>query len=281
MRAVVKRVVEDLAGINASVSSLYDEAPSGGGGGRGGGADKSSDSSANRLLIGRRPPAPALSGWSATPSTLGNSLLHRLFSDKVDLLGPAEFGRASVVSGIATLTQTMEDGRRQMVGLLLPSDFVGRPGRETAPYDVVATTDLVMCCFRKKPFEELMARTPHIAHRLLEMTLDELDAAREWMLVLGRKTAREKIASLLSIIARRDASLAKVRINDEMAFDLPLTREAMADYLGLTLETVSRQMSALKRDGVIELKSKRHIVIPDMQRLMDEAGDDSDGGLPA
>ena len=56
---------------------------------------------------------------------------------------------ASVVTGIATLTQTMEDGRRQMVGLLLPSDFVGRPGRQSAAYDVTAATDLVMCCFRK------------------------------------------------------------------------------------------------------------------------------------
>ncbi len=185
----------------------------------------------------------------------------------------------SVVSGIATLTQTMEDGRTQMVGLLLPSDFVGRPGRDGAAYNVVATSDIVMCCFRKKPFEELMAKTPHIAHRLLEMTLDELDAAREWMLVLGRKTAREKIASLLAIIARRDASLSSGGAADQMVFDLPLTREAMADYLGLTLETVSRQMSALKKDGVIELQGKRHVTIPDMGRLIDEAGDDSDGGM--
>merc|ERR1712065_73720 len=59
---------------------------------------------------------------------------------------------ASVVTGIATLSQTMEDGRTQMVGLLLPSDFVGRPGRDGSAYDVVATSDLVMCCFRKKPF---------------------------------------------------------------------------------------------------------------------------------
>ena len=185
----------------------------------------------------------------------------------------------SVVSGIATLTQTLEDGRTQMVGLLLPSDFVGRPGRDGAAYNVVATTDLVMCCFRKKPFEELMARTPHVAHRLLEMTLDELDAAREWMVVLGRKTAREKIASLLSIIARRDASLTPDGASNTMVFDLPLTREAMADYLGLTLETVSRQMSALKRDGVIQLEGKRHVTVPDMDRLMEEAGDDNDGGF--
>lgn len=191
--------------------------------------------------------------------------------DKMDFVG-------SVVSGIASLTQTMEDGRTQMVGLLLPSDFVGRPGRDGAAYDVVATTDLFMCCFRKKPFEDMMNETPHIAHRLLEMTLDELDAAREWMLVLGRKTAREKIASLLSIIARRDVTLNLVTGHSQVVFDLPLTREAMADYLGLTLETVSRQISALKRDGVILLEGKRRITVPDMDRLLEEAGDDSDGG---
>ena len=185
---------------------------------------------------------------------------------------------ASVVTGIATLTQTMEDGRRQMVGLLLPSDFVGRPGRNVAAYDVTATTDVVMCCFRKKPFEDLMGRTPHIAQRLLEMTLDELDAAREWMLLLGRKTAREKIASLLAIIARRNAALKTQGSHGAVRFDLPLTREEMADYLGLTLETVSRQMSTLKRAGVIELDGKRRVIVPMFEALVAESGDDSDGG---
>ncbi len=186
---------------------------------------------------------------------------------------------ASVVTGIASLTQTMEDGRRQMVGLLLPSDFIGRPGRQTAAYDVTAISDVVMCCFRRKPFEEMMVRTPRIAQRLLEMTLDELDAAREWMLLLGRKTAREKIASLIAIIGRRDAELRLRSTGNDLTFDLPLTREAMADYLGLTLETVSRQISALKRDGVIILEGKRHVTVPDFDRLLEEAGDDTDGGL--
>ncbi len=190
----------------------------------------------------------------------------------------------SVVSGYATLTQTMEDGRTQMVGLLLPSDFVGRPGRDSAAYNISATTDVVMCCFRKKPFEDMMSDTPHIAQRLLEMTLDELDAAREWMLVLGRKTAREKIASLFAIIARRESVLANTGLGVKnvaraASFDLKFTREAMADYLGLTIETVSRQISALKKDGVISLQGKRHVIVPDMYRLIDEAGDDSDGGL--
>ena len=186
---------------------------------------------------------------------------------------------ASIVSGVATLTQTMEDGRRQMVGLLLPSDFVGRPGRRTASHDVTASSELIVCCFRRRPFEELLERTPHVAQRLLEMALDELDAAREWMLVLGRKTARERIASLLAIIARRGSGVQPLPPSGPIRFELPLTREAMADYLGLTLETVSRQISALKRDGVIELQGNRLVSIPDMNRLLLEAGDDTDGGL--
>lgn len=181
---------------------------------------------------------------------------------------------ASVVAGVASLTQTMEDGRRQMVGLLLPSDFIGRPGRELARFDVTAVSETVICCFRRKPFEKLLVEMPHVQQRLLEMALDELDAARDWMLLLGRKTAREKIASLLSIIAKRASAEAKLTPGDEVTFDLPLTREAMSDYLGLTLETVSRQISALKREGVIRLEGNRHVIVPKMQRLLNETGDD-------
>ncbi|MBD9525391.1 MULTISPECIES: transcriptional regulator FnrL [Paracoccus] len=188
---------------------------------------------------------------------------------------------ASVVSGMAGLTQQLEDGRTQMVGLLLPSDFLGRPGRQIAPYTVTATSEIVLCCFRRKPFEHLLAQSPHLSGRLLEMTLDELDAARDWLLLLGRKSAREKIASLLVILARREAALARQRPKGRFAVELPLTREAMADYLGLTLETVSRQMNALKREGVIELEGKRRVVIPDFEALVIESGDDSDGGLPS
>ena len=184
---------------------------------------------------------------------------------------------ASVVSGVASLTQTMEDGRTQMVGLLLPSDFIGRPGRDSAPFDVVAVSDLTICCFRKKPFEDLMTTTPHIGQRLLEMSLDELDVAREWMMLLGRKTAREKITSLLALIARRNAALQQNPVADGMVFDLPISRETMANYLGLTIETVSRQISTLKRDGLIVLQGSRQILLPDLAALMLETGDDEDG----
>lgn len=185
---------------------------------------------------------------------------------------PLEFV-GSIVSGVASLTRTMPDGRVQMVGLLLPADFMGRPNRETIDNDIVAETDLMLCCFRRKPFEKLIEQTPHVGQRLLEMTLDELDAAREWMLVLGRKTAREKIASLLYMIATRMVKL-KPGATEKISFILPITRETMANYLGLTIETVSRQMTALKKDGIIAFDDRRDIKIPDLDALKAETGED-------
>ena len=165
-----------------------------------------------------------------------------------------------------------------MVGLLLPSDFIGRPGRSHSAFDVEATTDVTLCRFERKPFEKMLGDIPHLRERMLEMALDELDAAREWMLLLGRKTAREKIASLLTIIARRQNAVQATELGINVSFDLSLTREAMSEYLGLTLETVSRQINALKKENVIKLEKKRHIVVKDFARLLMETGDDSDGG---
>ena len=180
----------------------------------------------------------------------------------------------SVVSGVSSLTRTLPDGRVQMVGLLLPGDFLGRPNRDTIECDVVAETDVLLCCFRRKPFEKVIMETPHVGQRLLEMTLDELDAAREWMLVLGRKTAREKIASLLHMVATRMASL-KPGSDNEAVFNLPITRETMANYLGLTIETVSRQMTALKKEGLIAFDERRDIRVPDLRALRAETGEEA------
>lgn len=192
--------------------------------------------------------------------------------DRMDFVG-------SVVRGLCTLSRSMEDGRRQIMGLLMSSDFIGRPGREVVRYDVVAVTDVTLCCFRRKPFESLVKSTPHIGNRLLDMSLDELDAAREWMLLLGRKTARERIASLLVMIMEREHALSDTGARPNHSIELPLSRENVADFLGMTLETVSRQLSHLKKDGVITLEGRRGVIIPDFDRLLMEAGDDSDGGL--
>ena len=192
--------------------------------------------------------------------------------DRVDFV-------ASIVDGVATISQTMEDGRTQMVGLLLPSDFVGRPGRAEAQYDVTAVSKLKLCCFRRSEFEDLINDVPRIGQRLLEMMLTELDAARDWMLILGRKTAREKTASLLLAIAKRHALERTCADGEGAEFDLPLTRELMANYLGLTLETVSRTLSSLKHDEIIKLENSRNIIIPDIAALTVAAGDDMDSGV--
>ncbi|MEM7527634.1 MAG: helix-turn-helix domain-containing protein [Pseudomonadota bacterium] len=189
----------------------------------------------------------------------------------------------SLVEGVVSLSKTMSDGRRQMVGLMFASDFLGRPMRNSVPYDAVAITPVRLCLFRRRQFEKVMMETPSIERRLLEMMLDELDAARDWMLLLGRKTAREKIASFLVIIARRTALKASGNGAEgkELELELPITREAMADYLGLTIETVSRQFTALRKAGIIVLSDARRVRVPDLMALMDAAGEDGDGGLVA
>jgi CRP/FNR family transcriptional regulator len=179
----------------------------------------------------------------------------------------------SVVTGHVRLSQTMEDGRRQLVGLLLPSDFIGRPGRSSIKFDIEATTNVTLCCFDRAPFEKLLHEMPHLRERMLDMALDELDSAREWMVLLGRKTAREKIASLLMIFAKRQ--LGKPT-DSSVEVNLGLTREAMSEYLGLTLETVSRQFSALKRDGVITLQKNRNVLIHDVDQLLAETGESAE-----
>jgi CRP/FNR family transcriptional regulator len=179
---------------------------------------------------------------------------------------------SSVLSGTATMTRVMEDGRTQIVGLLFPSDFIGRLGRNRQQHDVVAVSDVTLCCFRKAPFEALVARSSHISTQLLQMSLDALDEARDWMLLLGRKTAREKVASFLLLIRRRMA-----RSGSELRLELPLTREVMATYLGLTIETVSRQITGLRRDGLIAVEGKRVILIRDLPALMAAAGEDEVG----
>lgn len=179
-----------------------------------------------------------------------------------------------VLSGVVKLTRTIADGREQIVGLMFASDFVGRAFADTSPFAAVAATDVDMCVFDKAAFERLLQAHPDVEHQLLCLTLDELDAAREWILLLGCKSAEEKVASFLMSIARR---AHKQVPQSEMetgspAFELPISRSDMAAYLGTTVETVSRQITSLKTANIIRLKDLHHFVVPDESRLARAAG---------
>ena len=185
---------------------------------------------------------------------------------------------ANVVAGVVKLTKSLSDGRQQIVGLQFASDFLGRPFRARNPYFAEAASEVRLCTFERRRFERLVAEFPGIERRLFEHTLDELDAAREWMLLLGRKSAGEKVASFLLLVARRtrqvgcDASAAL----DFARFELALSRNEIADYLGLTIETVSRQITGLKRSGVIELDGTRTVIVPEIDRLVRAAEENRD-----
>ena len=181
----------------------------------------------------------------------------------------------NIVTGAVKLTKLLSDGRQQIVGLQFPPDFLGRAFKERSPYFAEAATEVELCIFPKPAFEKILKEKPDLEFRLFQDTLDELDAARDWMLLLGRKTAAEKVASFLHMIARRSPMIGCAHHNggDEIRFQMPLNRSEIADYLGLTIETVSRQIGRLKSDGVLQLHATREFSILDMDRLAVVSGE--------
>lgn len=190
-----------------------------------------------------------------------------------ELVGDAESIEhySNILSGVVKLTKTLPDGRQQIVGLQFAPDFLGRPFRKESQVTAQAATNVELCSFPRRAMERMLAEQPELEHRLLEQTLKELDQAREWMVTLGRKTAAEKVASFLLMIARNIDPTAPPQKRDA-AFDLPLSRAEIADFLGLTIETVSRQLTRLRTDGVILIENNRHVTVPDMGRLSARAG---------
>ncbi|MEM7777140.1 MAG: Crp/Fnr family transcriptional regulator [Pseudomonadota bacterium] len=192
---------------------------------------------------------------------------------------PEFFG--NIISGVVKLSKMMADGRQQIVGLQFASDFIGRPFATRNPFFAEAASEVVLCCFRKKQFEDLVREMPDLEHRMFQHTLDELDAARAWMVLLGRKSAEERIASFINLVVERAQASSGCR-SDFMAdsgaanlrIELPLTRAEIADYLGLTIETVSRQFTRLKSRGIIDTAKGRQILVHDVGVLRDVAGEE-------
>jgi CRP/FNR family transcriptional regulator len=187
--------------------------------------------------------------------------------DEVNYLG-------NVLSGIVKLGKLLPDGRQQIVGLQFASDFVGRAFKGKATCNAEAATDVELCIFPRKPFEALLNDFHVLEAQLFANTLDELDAARDWLLLLGRQSARAKVASFLLMIAQRVPNIGcgADEDTDSIRFDLPLHRADIADFLGITIETVSRQFTRLKTDGLIEVEQSRTITVPSVSRLEAASG---------
>ncbi|HMO77466.1 MAG TPA: Crp/Fnr family transcriptional regulator, partial [Sphingopyxis sp.] len=169
---------------------------------------------------------------------------------------------ANVLEGVLKLVVAAADGREQIVGIVFPSDFIGRPFGKESPYSVTAMTDAEVCIFNRNSFDEFASNHPDLQQKLLRRTLDELDRARHWMMLLGRKSASEKVASFLLEMSER-LSGQGCQSGARWAFELPFGRQQIADILGLTIETTSRQLTKMRADGIVDLPSRREIVIND------------------
>lgn len=169
---------------------------------------------------------------------------------------------ANVLAGVLKLSSLTAEGDAQTVGLLYPADFIGRPYAETVDHDVVALTDAEVCTFSRTPFERVLADNPALERQLLQRTLAELERSRRWLLFLGRKSAGARLAGLIHDIDRRLAqSGCAADFGDGLRIELPMTRTQMADVLGLTIETVSRELGKLKAAGVIATEGRRGLRI--------------------
>ena len=179
---------------------------------------------------------------------------------------------ATIIYGVVKLSKILEDGRQQVVGLQFAPDFLGRLFAEQNSFCAESASDVQICRMPKKAIEKIITNNPDLEHILLEQTLKELDEAREWIVTLGRKSALEKVACFLHLIATHLDPEHVQQNQCEIIFDLPLTRADIADFLGLTIETVSRQFTKLRTERVIEITARRHIIVPNLSVLKKTCG---------
>lgn len=173
----------------------------------------------------------------------------------------------NVTQGAVKLYKLLPDGRRQITGFLFEGDFLGIAMNERYAYSAEAVDKVNLCRFPRRKLEHLLDRFPKLEKRLLGMASNELVQAQDQILLLGRKTAQEKIVSFLLNLSDR----AVKRGASATPISLPMGRADIADYLGLTTETVSRAITNLKRDGYIRLLQGGKVELPDLEALQELA----------
>lgn len=160
-----------------------------------------------------------------------------------------------VVSGAVRLSKMMQDGRRQIAEFALPGDFFGINWLPDHALTAEALTDVTLICYARGRLERLGDENREIRAELFSTLRHDLWAAQNHLVILGRQNANERVASFLFQLMERSKQADKRRI------DIPMTRQDIADYLGLTIETVCRSLTKLKRAGIIDIPHRHEIVV--------------------
>lgn len=158
-----------------------------------------------------------------------------------------------VVNGAVRATRYLEDGRRQVGAFYLPGDLFGNEGggEQTHRLSAEAVTDTEVLMVHQSALDKAVSQDIRAARQLWSLTAARVAQLQDQLMMLGRMTASERVAAFLLDMSKRKASPSAV--------DLPMSRNDIADYLGLTIETVSRIFSQLKRDQAIVLKGSRNV----------------------
>jgi CRP/FNR family transcriptional regulator, nitrogen fixation regulation protein len=171
---------------------------------------------------------------------------------------PAEYVY-QVIQGAVRTYKLLSDGRRQIGAFHLPGDVFGLQSGVSHRLAAEAIVDTSVRLVKRRSLEQAAATDVEVARSLWNMTAGDLRHAEDHMLLLGRKSAMERVANFLLEMDRRLA------VTGMMA--LPMCRRDIGDYLGLTLETVSRALSQLHSEGVLVFSGARQIVLRNRQRL--------------
>ncbi len=169
----------------------------------------------------------------------------------------------SLVKGVLRFSKVLVDGRRQVTGFAFPGDFIGVTLEDEHPFTAEAVSEVELCQFSRGRFDAFVEAHPHMERRLYSAAASELAAARDQVVLLGRKTAAERIASFLLQMARHTCQVP----DGPLRVDLPMSRMDIADYLGLRIETVSRELSALKASGLIRMTGVHELQIRGVEEL--------------
>ena len=165
-----------------------------------------------------------------------------------------------VVSGTVRTYKLLNDGRRQIDEFHLAGDIFGLETGEEHRFSADAVDVATIVAYRRRRFETLAHDDPALGDQVMSSMMRSLERAHDHMMLLGRKTAQEKVATFLLDMARR--------VSKEDRFELPMQRTDIADHLGLTIETVSRTLTQFARDGLIKLATaSRSVVLCDKAAL--------------